>query len=240
MSEGIHERRPHARARRTIALVRSTVQPRSFPFLLAALVLLYLINGLALESMAGLSLAGRFAVLGAGVYVLSGHRLTLWIGLVIGAIGLTLEMGWWGLPLDVASTLEDSIASGFFIWILIVVLREVFDPNTSAFDAVVGAICGFMLVILVFMRIHGLLEASWPGSYQLGGAPLAHQSETATVALLQYFSTVTVTTVGFGDVVPVSPAARVTTGAEAILGQLYLAVVIATLVARVSSQPLES
>jgi hypothetical protein len=56
------------------------------------------------------------------------------------------------------------------------------------------------------------------------------------LAVFQYFSTITVTTVGFGDIVPVTPAARLATGLEAIMGQLYLAVVIAILVGRVGSR----
>jgi voltage-gated potassium channel Kch len=47
---------------------------------------------------------------------------------------------------------------------------------------------------------------------------------------------VTLTTVGFGDIVPIMPAARLATGLEAIVGQLYLAVVIATLVGRVAAR----
>jgi len=55
-------------------------------------------------------------------------------------------------------------------------------------------------------------------------------------SLFQYFSTITVATVGFGDIVPVTPAARLTTGLEAIVGQFYLAVVIATLVGRIAAR----
>jgi len=56
------------------------------------------------------------------------------------------------------------------------------------------------------------------------------------IAVFQYFSTITLTTVGYGDIVPVTPAARLVTGLEAIVGQLYLAVVIAILVGRVSAR----
>ena len=49
-------------------------------------------------------------------------------------------------------------------------------------------------------------------------------------------STITLTTVGFGDIVPVTPAARLVTGLESMVGQLYLAVVIATLVGRVAAR----
>jgi voltage-gated potassium channel Kch len=75
-----------------------------------------------------------------------------------------------------------------------------------------------------------------PGSYQTNGPPLSTLSNAMLIATFQYFSTVTLTTVGFGDIVPVTPAARLATGLEAIVGQLYLAVVIATLVGRAAAR----
>jgi voltage-gated potassium channel Kch len=56
------------------------------------------------------------------------------------------------------------------------------------------------------------------------------------IAAFQYFSTVTLTTVGFGDIVPVSPDARLAWGLEAMVGQVLVAVVVATLVGRVAAR----
>src|SRR5204863_375373 len=71
-----------SRSRRALRAVRSHVQPGSFPLLLFAAVLLYVLNGLAIDSMAGAILAqvARIGVLCASIYVLSAHRLTLWLG----------------------------------------------------------------------------------------------------------------------------------------------------------------
>ena len=123
--------------------------------------------------------------------------------------------------------------TGFALWVLVVVLREVFRPRTSEVDAVVGALCGFLLILLVFVNVHGLIEALRPDSYRTAGLPFSEQSDAMLLASFQYFSTITLTTVGFGDIVPVTPAARLVTGLEAMVGLLYLAVVIATLVGRV-------
>jgi voltage-gated potassium channel Kch len=125
---------------------------------------------------------------------------------------------------------------GFLLWVLVVVLREVFRPRTSELDAVVGALCGFLLILMVFVRVHGLIEALHPDSYRMDGPALSERSDAMVVASFQYFSTITLTTVGFGDIVPVTPAARLVTGLEAMVGQLYLAVVIATLVGRVAAR----
>src|SRR5437764_15218204 len=82
-----------SRSRRALRAVRSHVQPGSFPLLLFAAVLLYVLNGLAIDSMAGAILAqvARIGVLCASIYVLSAHRLHLWLGTPCAGLGVTLE-----------------------------------------------------------------------------------------------------------------------------------------------------
>lgn len=228
-----------SRSRRALRAVRSRVQPGSFPLLLFASVVLYVLNGLAVESRASEILAqiGRAGVMVAGLYVLSADRATVWIGLLVVVLVLTIDVRLGSLDPQVSRVVQDSLTGGFFVWILVVVLREVFRPATAELDAVIGALCGFLIILMIFMRVHGLLEALSPGSYHADGPPLVERSDISLVALFQYFSTITLTTVGFGDIVPVTSAARLATGLEAIVGQLYLAVVIATLVGRVVSRP---
>jgi len=235
MTRGDPDKRERSRARVALGAVRSHVQPGSFPLLLAAALLLYVLNGLAAEtrSAAILERVGRLGVVGAGLYVLSRNRATLWLGILAAALASSLELHLWGFGSRLDHVLQDSLMVGFLLWIIIIVLRDVFRPTTAERDAVIGALCGFVLILTIFTRVHGLLEALYPGSYHTDGPPLSELSDTRLVALFQYFSTVTVTTVGFGDMVPVTPAARLATGLEAIVGQLYLAVVIATLVGRV-------
>jgi voltage-gated potassium channel Kch len=227
-----------SRSRRALQTVRSHVQPGSFPLLLVASVLLYVLNGLGFDSMVGVILVriGRVGVMCAGIYVLSANRVTLWLGVLVAGIVITLDARLWGLDPQVNRVLQDSITMSFFLWVLVVVLREVFRSATKESDAIVGAVCGFLLMLMGFVRLHGLLEALWPGSYHADGPPLSERSDMTLIAVFQYFSTITLTTVGYGDIVPVTPAARLATGLEAIVGQLYLAVVIATLVGRISAR----
>jgi len=230
----LEDRRP-SRSRRALQAVRSQIQPGSFPLLLGAGVLLYVLNGLAVESMTGAVLvqAGRVGVVVAGLYVLSASRTTLWLGTLAVALAIIFAAHLFPLGPQVNRVLLDATTSGFIVWVLVVVLREVFRPSTTERDAVIGALCGFVLILMVFMRVHGLVEALSPGSYHADDPPLSQRSDMTLTAVFQYFSTITLTTVGFGDIVPVSPAARLATGLEAIVGQLYLAIVIATLVGRV-------
>jgi voltage-gated potassium channel Kch len=73
-----------------------------------------------------------------------------------------------------------------------------------------------------------LMEAIYPASFVQAGAPI-----TARVprAALLYFSLITLTTVGYGDIVPVTPAARVFAALEGAAGVLYIAIAVARLIA---------
>jgi voltage-gated potassium channel Kch len=227
-----------SRSHRVLQTVRSHVRPGSFPLLLGAFVFIYGLNGLAIESPAGVALVqiGRAGVLCAGIYVLSTSRLTLSLGLLMLGLIIVFATYSWSLDPRTSRGLQDSTTVAFLLWVLVVVLRETFRPSTSERDAVVGALCGFLLLLTIFMRVHGLVEALSPGAYRPDGPPLSERSDAVLIATFQYFSTVTLTTVGFGDIVPVAPGARLVTGLEAIVGQLYLAVVVATLVGRVAAR----
>ena|SRR5262245_9861951 len=219
----------------TLQTMRSHVRPGSFPLLFVAGLLLYVLNGLAVDLPAN-AVIGRVAVVCAGLYVLSASRTTLWLGVPVVVLSITFEARLWPLDPRVNRLLQDAIAIGFLLWVLGVVLREVFRRRTRERDAVVGALCDFLLILMVFVRVHGLIEALRPDSYRTDGPPFTERSDAMQLANFQYFSTITLTTVGFGDIVPVSPAARLATGLEAMVGQLYLAVVIATLVGRVAAR----
>src|SRR5262245_57933294 len=211
--------------------MRSRVQPGSFPLLLVTLLLFYVLNGVAVDLPAN-AMVGRVAVACAGLYVLSASRTTLRFGVLVFALWLTFEARLWTLDPRLRRVLLDTITTGFFLWVLVVVLREIFRPRTSEVDAVVGALCGFLLILMVFANVHGLIEALHPESYRLSGLPYSERSDAMVLATFQYFSITTLTTVG-SDIAPLTPVARLVTGLEAMVGQLYLAVVIAALVGRV-------
>jgi len=103
--------RAPSRSQRALQAVRPHVQPGSFPLLFVASLLFYVLNGLANDSMAGtiLVLIGRIAVACAGLYVLSAHRVTLWLGVLVVGFLITVQMRLWALDPHVSLVLEDSI-----------------------------------------------------------------------------------------------------------------------------------
>lgn len=87
------------------------------------------------------------------------------------------------------------------------------------------------LLGLIWSVLYSAVELTFPGSFRLP----ASEDMGVTVASpsrsdLSYFSFITLATVGYGDVTPATPLARTLAWVEAIVGQFYLAVLVAGLV----------
>ena len=90
------------------------------------------------------------------------------------------------------------------------------------------------LLALAFTLVHLALEQYEPGSYLRDGLALSAPENLTHGKLstsLIYFSFTTLTTLGFGDISPARPVAEMLTSAEAVIGQLYVAIFIGGLVA---------
>jgi Ion channel len=88
---------------------------------------------------------------------------------------------------------------------------------------VLGVLCNYLLFALFFAAVHQFLSA-FVHQYLHG------TSDPPTPSDLLYFSVITLTTVGFGDITPASTVARAVTVTEALTGQLYLVSVVAGVV----------
>jgi len=93
-------------------------------------------------------------------------------------------------------------------------------------DVVVGSICAYVLGAIVFAAIYAGIERALPGAFSFG----ADTEETRDFGRLLYFSLVTITTLGYGDVTPVHAAAQMIVSLESVVGILYPAVVVARIV----------
>ena len=117
-------------------------------------------------------------------------------------------------------------------WLLIglvtiwVVARAVFGPGRVTYHRVVGAILLYLAMGFVFVALYTLVDVLAPGAFT--GAKVRDQ--VSLPADLVYFSFVTITTVGYGDVMPLHPFARSLSNLDAIIGQLYPATLLARMV----------
>jgi hypothetical protein len=136
-----------------------------------------------------------------------------------------------GTDPDMASrawTLATASAGLLFFGLLIgVLLRAVMSEHEVSLDTVFGASCVYLLLGMAWSMLYLIIETASPGSFRLDGViggPDAARD-------LLYFSYVTLATVGYGDVTPLARPARALAALEGIMGQLFVAVTIARLVA---------
>jgi hypothetical protein len=127
-------------------------------------------------------------------------------------------------------------AAAFMIFTVWAVLRSVFRQSRITLDMLSGALCGYLVVGVTFGHLYTALEAIAPGSF----AGLPKLSDVREHFLLTYFSMVTLTTVGYGDITPATDTSRSLCILEAVLGQFYMAVLIAGLLGKWISQPANS
>jgi hypothetical protein len=113
-----------------------------------------------------------------------------------------------------------------------VILYTILDEERVTLDTVFGGICVYLMIGLIWVLAYSIVEYLQPGSFRVDGGPLTRPLDPGEFrhAELMYFSFVTLTTVGYGDILAKSTPARALAAAEAVVGSLYLAVFIARLV----------
>ena len=117
-------------------------------------------------------------------------------------------------------------ASAFIAFVAIKILAYVVRQTTISSDTIFAALCVYLLLGLGWGLLYALIEYLAPGSFTFPDTAL----HADRLRELIYFSLVTLATVGYGDITPVNPIAQGFSNLEAVLGQLYLAVMVARLV----------
>jgi hypothetical protein len=113
----------------------------------------------------------------------------------------------------------------FFGFAIVQILQFIFRAKDVTKDVIFAAIVVYLLMPMMWSFIYGLLEVLQPGSFNI---PAAHIHESRR--LFMYFSFVTITTLGYGDITPLAERATSFAILEAVIGQIYLVVVVAWLV----------
>jgi hypothetical protein len=200
-------------------------------FFLAFLVLTTIFVPMVNVSALGqLALALVFAVmLALGAFATINHRVCAC--LVVGLTVLTLVV-------DVISQLDSShslVAAALALKLtclailVFMTLKRTLRPGPVTRYRVMGGIVGYVLIGYTWALAYQLFVHQAPAAIYVEGARITDGPWQQLNQLL-YFSFVTLTTVGYGDMHPVSPAVRSLAVAEALVGQLYVAILIASLV----------
>jgi hypothetical protein len=144
----------------------------------------------------------------------------------IGLVALATLLRWWQpSSFDIYLIAISWLVSG--LTLSVVVARDVFAPGAVTFHRVIGVVLLYLNISLIFVAMFCFVALRAPNAFT-GLGPL--QNNLAVAGNLIYFSFATLTSTGYGDIVPLHPVARGMTNVEAIIGQLYPATLLARLV----------
>jgi len=200
---------------------------------------LYLTIGIVLLLLVG-AISDQFA----GVI---GHQLVQAfsiINIVIGIYGFKSEKMWFHSTIGITLSILFVVVFGvilellhlyylhlillfcFYLWAIFLAGKQVLFTGVVDANRIVGAICIYLLMGLIWALMYMFIAQAMPGAFN-GVEQLIWYDNFADVA---YYSYVTLTTLGYGDISPVAPIARFLVYMEAVVGVFYMAVLVASLI----------
>jgi voltage-gated potassium channel len=170
-------------------------------------------------------------VLLATIRAMKGHRVAVYL-----AVGLVVTF-WASSGVRVAfgdhfaiSVLDDLLVTVLMTLVALVILGDVLRGSTITTDKIYGAICSYLLIAMGWASLYSAVGLLIPDAFRFPGQ--APDLTAAGDGTMVYFSFVTLTTLGYGDILPVHRLARALCWMEAAFGQIYLAVLIAKIVSQ--------
>lgn len=112
----------------------------------------------------------------------------------------------------------------FFTYVAAIIFGDVFFSRNVTLNTIIGAVCVYVLIGVFFGFLFGVVDLVDPSSFP------AAVGDGTRIGRFIYFSMVTLTTLGYGDITPVSAGARGLAIVEATIGQVFLTVLVARLV----------
>ena len=210
-----------------------------FYFLLGGLLIALLVAPIVTEyfpTIAGLMLTGTLLI---ATFSLSASRRIFKIAWFLVAAKIVLDVVGYTTQIPGVFIAEAVVLSAFFIVATVFALGRVLDGKHVDMNRIAGAISVYMLIGLIWTSLYFAVSLFDSQAFT-GIAELTHYEEklTSTAYLdLLYYSYVTLSTLGYGDVTPVSRAAQSLAYLEAICGVMYVAVLISAMVGSYGNKP---
>ena len=165
----------------------------------------------------------------SGVLALGDRRLARTVLLPVALVTLAVDLGSRLVPIGEAWVLGTSLVS--LLLFVVVVLWQTLRAGPITYHRLQGAVAAYLLLGVTWGYAYALVALLRPGAFS-GPVDVADGPRA-----FYYFSFVTLATLGYGDVLPVHPAARSLATLEAVTGTLYLAILLARLVSLAAATP---
>lgn len=202
----------------------------NFGFMLAGLVMLWSVEPFMIVVGTGTALIAMYVVIAAalclGAWSLARERRVFVTAASLALLALIAAITAFVTGNVLAQFLTVILQIAFWAMCAWVVVRDVLAEGPADTNRIAGAICIYLIAAVIWALLYVLINQIDPASFKgLAAVPFEAQ-----FAELMYFSTVTLTTLGYGDVTPVNPYVRWLAQIQAVFGQFYIAILVATLV----------
>lgn len=124
----------------------------------------------------------------------------------------------------------------FLMWVTLILLRHGLSVRRVTGEILFAAACVYLLLALIWSLGYELAHTFEPETLAIPERLVALGENPSSRGIFTYFSFVTLTTLGYGDVTPISDSARTLAALEAAIGQLFLVIVVARLVGMHAAQ----
>ncbi|MDF1655193.1 MAG: potassium channel family protein [Coxiellaceae bacterium] len=200
-----------------------------FFYLFIALLMFFFCNAFLSEtSLTYTNSIFLIILVAVSLFTLDGHRklvviLSLFLGVAVIIISGFTDMLSVSRSVQIARI---SLIILFFAVITFICLYSTLEKRKVTVNVLYGAAASYLLLGLVFANIFWLIDVSTKNSFNFHH--LLHKD--SMLQIFTYYSFVTLTTLGYGDITPLSNVARTFAWVEAAMGQIYLTILIAQLV----------
>lgn len=205
-------------------------EKNNFIYLTIGIVLLLFVSALAdqFPELAGHQLVQAFSVINIAIGIYGFRTSSLFFRTGIGLVAAVVIIILTGMFMEELQLyyLHLLILFCFYLWAIWLAGKQILFDGKIDFNRIVGAICIYLLMGLIWAMMYLFIAQAVPGAFN-GIEQMIWYHNFADVA---YYSFVTLTTLGYGDISPVAPVAKFLVYMEAVVGVFYMAVLVASLV----------
>jgi voltage-gated potassium channel len=214
----------------------------NFVYLLAGLLFLFvlvpslrLFSDVALEFnlLRSLLLVGFSLFTLISVWSLYREGVIFRIGLGLVGLNIVIAVSTLYFPIRAIELCAIVLVIVFSVLSCFIAGRHVFSWRETDANSLTGAVCVYLLLGLIWALVYEMLAFLLPGGSFQG---LSVQENSFQIDNFLYFSFVTLTTAGYGDITPLNPMVRTLAYLEMITGQFYMAILVSGLVAHFMGQ----
>ncbi|WP_081680377.1 potassium channel family protein [Cellulomonas sp. URHD0024] len=224
---------PPARTRTSWAVRRR--EPDRFALVLTLLVTAYVLSALGGKDWVQVVVAVLYV--GALFVAIRSSRVEGRARIVIRAIPLAAAVvslaAFVALPRQDAYGVLNAAVATILVTALVVILDRILRRSAVTLQSIFGALSAYLLIGMIFTAVFGVLAWLGPSPFFAGGQEVSQRA-------LQYFSYTTLTTLGYGDYTAAEFPGRNIATFEALVGQIFLATLVARLVASFTVTPRRS